>query len=207
MRKILYTMIFLLISYTVSGCTRAKDPVLFESEIETNTSPEKIALESNEESSNPNQETLEQPTTIYVDVCGAVVHPGVYILSSQARVYEAIDMAGGFTEDAATFYVNQAQPLKDGQQINVPTIEEAAHLPLSTEAAPEESGTNEGNLVNINTASAEELTTLSGIGVAKAEAIIAYRQTHGRFQTIDEIKNIEGIKEGVFNKIKDKITV
>ena len=207
MRKILYIIIFLLVLGTISGCNKGKDPILIETEIESDTSPDKATINTDEESSSTNQEESEQPTTIYVDVSGAVVNPGVYTLSSQARVYEAIDMAGGFTELAATSYVNQAKPLKDGQQINVPTIEEADHLPLLIEETQQESGLSGTSLVNINEAGVEELTTLSGIGTAKAEAIIAYRQSNGRFQTIEEIKNIEGIKEGVFNKIKDKITI
>ncbi len=138
--------------------------------------------------------------TIAVYVCGAVQHAGVYELPAGSRVHEALALAGGLTEDAAQTAVNQAEHLTDGQMITIPTAEEA-------ETAAAAQAAEEDGRININTADAEELKTLSGIGDAKARSIIAYREKNGAFHTIDEIKNIEGIKEGVFAKLQDHIKV
>lgn len=147
--------------------------------------------------------------TIFVYVCGAVSRPGVYELDAGARVYEAIACAGGVREDAAEEYVNQAQTVADGERIYIPTDAEAEQGLAGIGgmgSVDADSGNTDGK-VNINTASKEELKTLSGIGDAKAESIIAYREANGAFQSIEELMNVEGIKEGVFNKVKDRITV
>lgn len=143
--------------------------------------------------------------TVYVYVCGAVNVPGVYELERGARVYEAIGMAGGMSADASAEAVNQARPVTDGEQIYVPTAEE-------TEAAGFDgtgfSGGGTGNQkVNINTAGKEELMTLTGIGEAKAQSILDYREANGGFKSTEELMEIEGIKEGVFHKIKEDITI
>lgn len=143
---------------------------------------------------------------IFVYVCGAVKVPGVYEMSSAARVYEALAAAGGCTEEASAESLNQAGFLEDGQRLYVPTKEEAANgqwqISTSMESAKEAV-----ELVNINTADKDTLMTLPGIGNAKAENILSYRQQHGRFQSIEEIKEIPGIKDSVFQQIKDRITV
>lgn len=144
--------------------------------------------------------------TIYVYVCGAVCEPGVYELEKDARIYEAIESAGGLRDDADKNYVNQAQILSDGEQIYIPTEEEAAQGYLISETKKVEDTVVDGR-IDINTATKEELMTLSGIGESRAESILAYRQLHGAFQNIDELMNVEGIKEGIFQKIKDSITV
>lgn len=127
-------------------------------------------------------------TSIYVDVSGQVMNPGVYCLSQDARVCDAIFAAGGFTEEAAASRVNQARLLTDGEQIIVPSKEE------------------EGDgLVCINTADIEALTMLPGIGEAKAADIIAYRQEHGFFLKTEDLMNVPGIKEALYRRIKDKI--
>lgn len=131
---------------------------------------------------------------IYVHVCGEIKNPGVYELGVGSRVYEAIEAAGGLTEDAATEGINQAKLLEDGQQLLIPSIHQM------------ESSADDGK-ININQASKEELMTLSGIGEAKADAIIRYREAHGGFQSPEELMEIEGIKEGVFQKVKDQIKV
>lgn len=144
-------------------------------------------------------------TTVFVYVCGAVHVPGVYELQANARVFEAIRAAGGITEEADPDMVNQAAVVTDGGQIYVPTAGEEQ----AQSSGVGETGANstDNSKVNINTASEEELMTLSGIGEAKAAAILKYREEHGRFQSIDELMEIEGIKEGVFGKIKDDITI
>lgn len=156
------------------------------------------------------------PDAIVVYVCGAVAAPGVYQLPPSARVYEAVAAAGGFLPDADEEWYNQAKKLQDGEMIRIYTRDETAALTEQGEPRPEgqephgqinqEDGRSEGQ-ININTADMEQLMTLPGIGEAKAEAILAYRQEHGRFQTIEEIMQISGIKEAVFAKIKGRITV
>ena len=142
---------------------------------------------------------------VYVYVCGAVNAPGVYELKEGARVYEAIQLAGGLTEAAAADAVNQARIVTDGEQIRVPTVEEAQNQGAGV--AGEVTEGTENNKININTAGKEELMTLTGIGEAKAESIMDYREKNGSFTSIEELMQIEGIKEGVFNKIKDDITI
>lgn len=142
---------------------------------------------------------------VYVYVCGAVNAPGVYELKEGARVFEAIQLAGGLTEAAAADAVNQARIVTDGEQIRVPTVEEAQSRGAGV--AGEVTEGTENNKININTAGKEELMTLTGIGEAKAESIMDYREKNGSFTSIEELMQIEGIKEGVFNKIKDDITI
>ena len=148
----------------------------------------------------------ETSASIYVDVCGAVANPGVVEVPRGSRVFEAIEKAGGLTTQAAVFAVNQAALLEDGQQIMVYTEEEASARIDIEGTFGGESEKGEGK-VNLNQASADELMTLTGIGKAKAEDIIEYRETVGMFKSIEEIKNISGIKDAVFEKIKDKIVV
>lgn len=158
-----------------------------------------------EKAARQNQEVKD---TAYVYVCGAVNAPGVYELASGARVYEAIALAGGVQEGAAAEALNQASVITDGERIYIPTQEELEKGIVDGQT-PEVTGTDnkdEGK-ININTASKEELKSLPGIGDAKADSIISYRDANGGFQVIEDMMKIEGIKEGVFNKIKDKIIV
>ncbi len=143
---------------------------------------------------------LETETQIFVYVCGEVENPGVYELDPQARIGDAVEAAGGMTEEAQEDWLNLAERLTDGQKIEVPSKEEALELL----EARERQGSR---LVNLNTASKEELMTLTGIGASKAEDIISYREQKGKFSSIEGLMEIPGIKEGVFRKIKDQITV
>lgn len=147
-----------------------------------------------------------QEDAVYVYVCGAVNTPGVYELDKDARVFEAVERAGGMSGDASTDSVNLARTVTDGEQIYVLTKEEAQTLGAGVGENHITTGT-EKTKVNINTASREELMTLTGIGEAKAGSIIRYREEHGGFGSIEELMEIEGIKEGVFGKIKEDITI
>lgn len=151
--------------------------------------------------------TSVEQESIAVHVCGQVKNPGVYTLAQGARVSDAIDAAGGLTKEAAGDFINQAQKLEDEQQVYVPSQEEANESPkeIQQEMNNESHSENKG-LVNINQSTREELMTLPGIGEAKADMIITYREEHGKFASIEDIKNISGIKDGVFNKICDLIT-
>ena len=173
----------------------------------------------------------EAPQKIFVDVCGAVASPGVYELDEGSRIFQAVDAAGGYLPEAASDYLNKARSLDDGQQIYVPTQEEVeagteeilAKRPEIADLTGNTAGDSDAeqnglqseaeadseqvdDRIDLNTADAALLSTLSGIGQSKAEAIIAYRQEHGGFASIEEIMNVEGIKEGTFSKIKDKIS-
>ncbi|MCM1264473.1 MAG: helix-hairpin-helix domain-containing protein [Butyrivibrio sp.] len=172
----------------------------------------------------------DEPTVIYVHICGAVVNPGVYELDEGSRVFEGIKAAGGFSEDASTDYVNQAQTLKDGQRLIIPTLEEVeaakenglykepwesgADVGISDSGTSADIGNNDAvdlvnsdGRININTADEGELSTIDGIGAGKAAAIVKYRQENGDFKSIEDIMKVSGIKEGTYEKIKDKIAV
>lgn len=149
----------------------------------------------------------EQTRQIYVYVCGAVNCPDVYQAEEGSRLFEFIEMAGGFTSEAATSSLNLARIVSDGEQIRVFTQEEIAQgMTVVSESDTAQSGTGDG-LVNINTASLSELTGVSGIGESRAQAIIDYREKNGAFRSIEEIKKVDGIKDGLFSKIKDFITI
>ena len=151
-----------------------------------------------------------EPTICYVHICGEVEAPGEYELEAGQRVFEAVELAGGFTEKAADGYLNMAMEIEDGMMIVVPSEDQMADMPPDPGVyrggqPASESGGNQK--VNINTAGAEELMTLTGIGEARAEDILRYRQEHGAFRSIEEIMNVSGIKDAAFQKIKDDITV
>ena len=154
------------------------------------------------------------PAEIQVYVCGAVASPGVYVLPEGSRVYEAVEMAGGLLESADPKALNQARPLADGEQITVLTVEEVQNGETAEQGAGGSVSGGDGTLagsgdgkVNINTADEDELMTLSGIGESRAKAIIAYREENGKFESIEDIMKIDGIKEKMFEKIRDSITV
>ena len=148
----------------------------------------------------------EPAETVYVYVCGAVNAPGVYELKKDARVFEAITLAGGMTAEAAPEAVSQARTVADGEQIYVPTVREVQMQGSGVEDIVTGNADVSGK-ININTAGKEELMTLTGIGEAKAQSILDYREEHGQFGSIEDLMLIEGIKEGVFNKIKEDITI
>ena len=212
-------------------------------DLASETSPDSIESEGISQKKAASQQQ-PVPQTIYVDICGAVANPGVYELSADSRVFQAIEKAGGYLPEAAASYLNGARSLFDGQQIYVPTQEEVdsqtipptqdGNAQIETAAdntvgstgstgGPETSqtGTTTGSnsqqtsdstegaasRINLNTADASQLTTLQGVGESKALAIIAYREENGPFTSIEDIMNVPGIKEGTYEKIKDKIAI
>lgn len=175
------------------------------SDISRNDAPEENSGSVREDAQNVDTLSDDDRETVFVYVCGAVHSPGVYEMEKDARVFEAVRMAGGVTDEAAEESVNQARTVADGEQIYVPTREEAERLGTGV-VGEIVTGETDGK-VNINTAGKEELMMLTGIGEAKAQSILDYRQEHGRFSDIEELMQIEGIKEGVFNKIKDDIMI
>ena len=148
---------------------------------------------------------------VYVDVDGAVVRPGVYRLKDGARVSQAIDAAGGLTAEADVTGLNRASRITDGQKIYVPTVWEqqaaAAVGGAESGAATTPGAGSSSGLVNINTASAAELQTLSGIGPSMAQSIIDERTKNGAFASVDDLMRVSGIGEKKLAKIKDCICV
>lgn len=137
---------------------------------------------------------------LYVFVCGQVRNPGVYCVPAGSRICDAISAAGGCLETADDCVVNQAERLQDGDKVYIPGVGEALDI-------PEEETKVQDGLIHLNRATKEELMTLPGIGESKAQQILAYREEHGGFSSIEELMNISGIKEGVFHSIEDYITV
>ena len=179
------------------------------------------ALADNTEKTENIETNDSQSFVVYVS--GYVNNPGVYELSAGSRVIDAIDAAGGYSKEAYDHYLNLASLISDGQMIYVPSEEEVESGSIERGVASGADGSgvggvtggngggNGGNssgsgaLVNINQASKEELMTLPGIGESKADKIIAYREANGRFNSPEGIMEISGIKDGLYNKIKDKI--
>ncbi len=154
----------------------------------------------------------ESEQNIYVHICGAVNKPGVYCLKSEARLVDAIILAGGLTEQSAGDYINQAQLLKDGQRIYIPNMQEVEELTVleyvEGESLTVEESNNDSvsdNLININTADQKSLMSLPGIGQAKADSIIRYREEKGQFKSTEDLMNVPGIKEGLFNQISSLV--
>lgn len=142
--------------------------------------------------------TTNEMITVYVS--GEVNTPGVIQLPLNSRISDAIDACNGFTPLADKSKINLAQKLADGMQIQVNSQNK-----IVTDEQPSINSSN--NLVNINTATKEELDTLPGIGPATAQKILDYRNEHGNFQTLDDLKNVKGIGETKFAKIQDKISL
>ena len=151
----------------------------------------------------PDDNKSGESKTCFVQISGAVKVPGVYELPQNARVFEVIEKAGGLLENAWDFELNQAQTVEDGQKIYVYTKEEYDAMKADSHV---ENADYAGKM-NLNVASKEELMSLPGIGASKAEAIVAYRDKNGAFQSTEDLMQIPGIKEGVFTKIKDQIYV
>ena len=261
--SIILTIVFVLtagILYTISLRLQSEDETIVQelaSSNEVSTSNLQNVIESNPEPESENKvfseetesvsdvvdsqkEALDEAPDIFIYLCGAVEDPGVFEVKQGSRLIDVIELAGGFTKEAAEDYVNLAQEVFDGQQVIIPEkseveeIERGEHIQsvnesneVDSQANPKSQTTSEskravtskqegGNtisdtssqsLVNLNTATKEELMTLSGVGDAKAELIIEYRENVGKFDTIEDIMKIRGIKEGLFNKIADQITV
>ncbi|MFG5435676.1 helix-hairpin-helix domain-containing protein [Enterococcus faecalis] len=146
-------------------------------------------------------------TMIYVDIKGAVKVPGIYQLKNQQRIWDALALAGGVSEEADTIQVNYAQKVKDQMIIYVPKKGEAVAQSLETlqESAPAQQ--NQEEKINLNTATEAELQTISGIGAKKAQEIIRFRDEQGPFKTVEELKNVPGIGEKTVERLKDMLTV
>lgn len=130
----------------------------------------------------------------YVDIKGEIILPGVYLVNSNCLIKDIIDMAGGLTPDADITNINLAEGISNNQMIIIPSQDKKIEQ-------------NNNKLININTATKEQLMQLESIGESKANNIIAYRTKNGLFKSIEELKNVSGIGNEIYKKIKDFITV
>ena len=223
MKKIIFVILCMLMC-VCQGCSDEEVMEIISEEADK----EENADDSIEEASDALADNTEKTENIETDdsqsfvvyVSGYVNNPGVYELSAGSRVIDAIDAAGGDSKEAYDNYLNLASLIADGQMIYVPSEEEIESGSIERGVASGADGSGVGGvtggngggnssgsgaLVNINQASKEELMTLPGIGESKADKIIAYREENGRFSTPEGIMEISGIKDGLYNKIKDKI--
>lgn len=187
------------------------DGVSFERNDGSGTSVEREVEDAPSDDAAGSSKKSSSAAEVYVDVDGAVVSPGVYRLKEGARVSQAIDAAGGLTAEADVTGLNRASKVADGQKIYVPKVGEQQAVTAGGGAdggAVVTSGANDAaGLVNINTASAAELQTLSGIGPSMAQSIIDERSKNGPFASVDDLMRVSGIGEKKLAKIKDCICV
>jgi competence protein ComEA len=192
-----------------------------ESAISQSSTSQMTSQESTRQMATSSSGTTQQ---MYVDVKGAVKNPGVYQISANMRVVDAIHLAGGYNRSADRKQINLAQKLSDQQVIYVP-IRGEKHAPITATMAPQagaestsgdtgESSTSttatsgqSSEQINLNTADKTKLQELSGIGDKKADQIIAYRQAHGQFKKIEELKDVPGFGDKTFDNLKSSICV
>mgnify|MGYP001940533521 FL=1 len=174
---------------------------------QTSSSSSYMNEKSNKSNEISQAETEDQLVT--VDVKGAVKKPGVYQLQSNSRVHDALEKAGGLTDEADLKSVNQAQKLSDEAVVYVAKVGENAVDVTASAPASATSGTNQTKsaLVNLNTATEADFQTISGIGQKRAQDIIAYREANGRFKSVDDLKNVSGIGAKTLEKLKEYVTV
>lgn len=221
---IILIIIFLLIGYYIfyknnnnyEEISSIENLVVNEEEISNNTKEEASDSKENTTGENPENET-ENTEMIMVHITGEVNNWGVIELEQGSRIIDAVNKAGGFTEEADTNKVNLAYELSDGVKIYIPSKTEE-NVTFETEYITENSGDNviteesemketKSSLVNINSATQTELETLPGIGPSIALKIISYREENGKFLSIEDIKNVHGIGDNKFENIKELICI
>lgn len=205
-KTVIFLFLILCMTAVNTGCQKKQETDFILENPKEHTDNEK-QTEGNKDIKEGKSDSEKEKSTenIFVYVCGAVQKPGVYEFLPGQRICDAIAAAGGLSEQAAGDSLNQAEVLSDGQMLRVLTTEEAAAATVQPEQETAESSRD--GRVDINTADASALMSLPGIGQSKADAIIAYRNEHGAFKAPEELMNISGIKEGVYQKIKDSIKV
>ena len=189
-KTVIFLFLILCMTAVNTGCQKKQETDFILENPKEHTDNEK-QTEGNKDIKEGKSDSEKEKSTenIFVYVCGAVQKPGVYELLPGQRICDAIEAAGGLSEQAAGDSLNQAEVLSDGQP------------------GQETAESSRDGRVDINTADASALMSLPGIGQSKADAIIAYRNEHGAFKAPEELMNISGIKEGVYQKIKDSIKV
>lgn len=173
------------------------------------TSSSSSYMNEKSDKSNEISQAETEDRLVTVDVKGAVKKPGVYQLQSNSRVHDALEKAGGLTDEADLKSVNQAQKLSDEAVVYVAKVGENAVDVTTSAPASATSGTGQAKsaLVNLNTATEADFQTISGIGQKRAQDIIAYREANGRFKSVDDLKNVSGIGAKTLEKLKEYVTV
>ena len=223
MKKIRIVTVILLLTVFLYGCSntslKVDDTSKTDTESQLTEDKDDSTLTTGYDLTEETTEDHSKIGTVRVYVCGAVRNEGVYILPEGSIVNDALDAAGGYDENALHGYINLAAGLEDGMRIYFPEEDDSLKTNLSKEImtgfsnegkdTPDERNfTEESHMkVNINTADKNLLMTLPGIGEGRAEDIISYRDDNGGFKSIEEIKNIKGIKDNIFEKIKDMIII
>ena len=188
---VLFVLLGLMFLIKLKGRSSGADP-------ETDfMADDRLSVSDRDEDSEDSASEPETEESLLVYVSGAVRNPGVYRLPLGSRVYEALDAAGGLTQEAEEGLINLAEPLTDGEMI---------YFPKKGEDSSGQVQLSDGK-VDLNRAAKEELMTLPGIGETKAEAILQYRKEHGPFQTIEELMQVSGIGEALFEKIKNRVKI
>lgn len=200
----------------ITGCSSKDDEkIIIDGEVVSDSETASFVY-SEENGENVNEEKAyddieSEKNTYIVYVCGEVKEPGVYEVYEQSRVIDAINAAGGVNDEASVECLNLASYVSDGEKIYVPSIYEEVATDMSTGSS--NSGTNATektqvtSKINLNTADKTSLMTIPGVGESKANKIIAYREEHGKFSKPEDLMLVSGIKEGMFNKVKDYICV
>ena len=189
--------LFFIISYFTGGKSKLNKNNNESIFVEENESMEVIIKKEEKEE--------KESTKIVVDIKGEVKKPDIYWLEEDSIIEDLINIAGGVTEEGDLSKINRAEKLNNHEVVVIPNIndEESEGETIISSTI----NNNKDNKININTANSAELDSLSGIGPSKAEAIIKYREENGNFKTIEEIKNVTGIGEGLFEKFKENITI
>lgn len=156
------------------------------------------SLESSGDSSGGSESSANLVGKVHVHVVGAVAKPGVYELDTSSRVIDAIEAAGGANEDADLQQVNMARLLSDGEQIRVLTAQEAALTSQSGAASA---------LLNLNSATAEQLEELPGVGPALAARILDWRESNGSFKNVEDLSSVSGIGDKLLASVRDLVTL
>ena len=203
---------FLWMTYCAGNSMEAETSYTDVTALSTSSSSKQSSQSLSEASSQSKTEGSEKDESkVTVDVKGAVVKPGVYTLKVSARVTDAIQEAGGMTEGADAKSVNLAASLSDEEVIYVANKDEnVSVLDQSDTGQVSNKGgqaVSKNGKINLNTATSEQLQTISGIGAKRAEDIVAYRESHGSFQSVDDLKNVSGIGDKTLDKIRESIYV
>lgn len=187
-------LVVALITYIYGGKSEIKNSNIEDVWEETDNSTEVVANNINSKE-------------IVVEIKGEVNKPDIYWMDENSIIDDLIKKAAGVTGEGDVTKINRAEKLKNHQSIYIPNKNEVQTSNIQSSEAKQSSGKSSDGTININFATADELDSLPGIGPAKAADIILYREQNGSFNSIDDIKNVKGIGEGSFEKLKEKITI
>lgn len=224
--KILAVIIVIVTAFLFFGPKGKNENVTLENKKDEISSEKASETANDGENSEVAEESDKEKETqgggkIFIDIAGEVKNPGVYEVTSDSRIFEAIEKAGGLTEKADTTNVNQAETVKDGQKISIPKKGATAQSsggsggePSQTTSAPASNAQNSagtdpasGAKININSADSSQLQTINGIGPSTAEKIIRYRTSKGAFKSIDDLKKVNGIGDKKLEKLRPYVTI